>query len=139
VTSQPFQERRRDTRVSVFTPLKAFYKLLPQNSLPKECKHPPKEIMEGVVLNLSRRGLMFRGRLPNSETMKQLREEKILIGLNIFDIAPGSRIKILSAFRWAVQNKPDEEIYDVGVEFREIASNGSSEILRYIIRNQMAR
>jgi hypothetical protein len=116
--------------------MRVFYKLLPNGG-----EVPTEEVMEGVILNLSQGGIGFRGKLPNGNgrTIRLLKEGKILIALNMFDISPGSRIKALSAFRWAVPVDSKVDIYDVGVEFKEIAASGSSEILRHIISSRFYR
>ncbi len=123
-------ERREFVRVPTDLPVR--YKFLSA-----EPAFIQEEIFEGRVTDLSAGGILLLGRIPDLEWKSRLLNGSIVVGLNL-DLADGQPpIKALTRVTWAETVEDDDNLYLMGLKFKEIIHEHLDQIFQYVIRAHM--
>jgi c-di-GMP-binding flagellar brake protein YcgR len=125
-------EKRGFVRIHTDIPVR--YKFL-SRSVPLESEG----VFEGTTTNLSGSGLLLVGRIPGMSWIPGLLMEEILIGLNILLPLMDVPIKALTRVGWIEAFQKGSDKCAMGLRFKEISKENQDEILKYIIKAQIAK
>jgi len=128
-----YQSSRRDF-VHVNTDIPIRYKFL-SKSVPVE----EEGIYEGTTSNLSGSGLLLVGKMPSISWIPALLTEEILIGVNLILPSYELPIKALTRVGWVEAMQKGSDRCAVGLKFKDISKESQDEILKYIIKAQIAK
>jgi len=125
-------EKREFVRINTDIPIR--YKFL-SKALPLESEG----IFEGHTSNLSQSGLLLVGKLPSISWIPGLLTEDILIGINLILPSIEMPIKALTRVAWVEAIPKGSDRCALGLKFKEISKGHQDEILKYIIKAQIAK
>ncbi|MBI4712990.1 MAG: PilZ domain-containing protein [Planctomycetes bacterium] len=129
----PFYEQERREFIRIKTTLTVRYKFF--------CSHitDPRleEIYQGITNNISAGGILLDGTVPNLGWLPDLLTQKIVIGINIMLPTETESVKALTRVAWIDSVNEVTKQCKMGLKFKEITSQDSDKIMRYIIRAQL--
>ena len=96
-------------------------------------------VFEGSTANLSGAGLLLVGRIPGMSWIPGLLMGEIVIGVNILLPHLDSPVKALTKVSWIESFPKGSEKCAMGLRYQDIEKEHQDEILRYIIKAQIAR
>ena len=97
------------------------------------------QIYEGSTTNLSASGLLLVGKIPSVSWIPALLMEEIIIGLNLLLPSLDAPIKALGKVSWVEAFHKGSDRCAMGLKFKDIAKAHQDEILKYIIKAQIAK
>ncbi len=124
-------EKKEFVRINTDIPIR--YKFL-SKSLPLDSEG----IFEGTTSNLSGSGLLLMGKIPSISWIPALLTEEILIGVNLLLPSLDLPVKALTRVAWVEAMSKGGDRVALGLKFREISKEHQDEILKYIIKAQIA-
>ena len=108
------------------------------------------EIFQAPILNLSKGGLLFVGRLPGRDWLPQLGQGLVMIGANVMvprkgdDDQKKGPVKALCSLRWTRPTKVNlgyrfgtGEQYELGVRFEQIDNTNRQSLEKFLIGHQL--
>jgi len=110
------------------------YKFL-SRSIPIEAEG----VFEGTTANLSGSGLLLTGKLPGVSWIPGLLMGDILLGVNILIPSLDMPVKALTRVGWVEAFQRGSEKCAMGLRYQDISKENQDELLRYIIKAQIAR
>ncbi len=125
-------EKREFVHIATDIPIR--YKFL-SKALPLDAE----PICEGATANLSGSGLLLVGKIPSVSWIPALLTEDILIGINMILPSLDLPVKALTRVAWVEALQKGSERIALGLKFKEISKDHQDEILKYIIKAQIAR
>jgi c-di-GMP-binding flagellar brake protein YcgR len=125
-------EKREFVRVHTDIPVR--YKFL-SRSIPIEAEG----VFEGTTANLSGSGLLLTGKLPGVSWIPGLLMGDILLGVNILIPSLDMPVKALTRVGWVEAFQRGSEKCAMGLRYQDISKENQDELLRYIIKAQIAR
>lgn len=125
-------EKREFVRVHTDIPVR--YKFL-SRSIPIEAEG----VFEGTTANLSGSGLLLTGKLPGVSWIPGLLMGDILLGVNILIPSLDMPVKALTRVGWVESFQRGSEKCAMGLRYQDISKENQDELLRYIIKAQIAR
>ncbi|MGH9361754.1 MAG: PilZ domain-containing protein [Thermoanaerobaculia bacterium] len=96
-------------------------------------------IFEGTTTNLSGSGLLLVGKLPSLSWIPALLTEDIVIGINLVLPSVEVPVKALTRVQWVEAITKGSDRCALGLRFKEISKEHQDEILKYIIKAQIAK
>lgn len=96
-------------------------------------------IFEGNTNNLSGSGLLLMGKVPSLSWIPPLLTEDIVIGVNLLLPSLETPIKALTRVAWFEAISKGNDRCAIGLRFKEISKENQDEILKYIIKSQIAK
>jgi PilZ domain len=128
-----YHSSRRDF-VHVNTDIPIRYKFL-SKSVPVDGEG----IFEGTSANLSGSGLLLVGKLPSVSWIPALLTDEILIGVNLILPSFEAPVKALTRVAWVEAFQKGTDRVALGLKYKEISKESQDEILKYIIKAQIAK
>ena len=128
-----YQSSKRDF-VHVNTDIPIRYKFL-SKSLPVD----QEGVFEGTTANLSGSGLLLVGKLPSISWIPALLTEDVMIGVNLILPSFDLPVKALTRVAWVEAMAKGSDRCALGLKFKEISKESQDEILKYIIKAQIAK
>jgi hypothetical protein len=128
-----YQTSKRDF-VHVNTDIPIRYKFL-SKSVPVDSEG----IFEGTTTNLSGSGLLLVGKIPSISWIPGLLTEEIVIGVNLILPSFEMPIKALTRVAWVEAIVKGSDRCAMGLKFKEISKDSQDEVLKYIIKAQIAK
>ncbi len=125
-------EKREFVRINTDIPIR--YKFL-SKSVPLDGQG----IFEGSTANVSGSGLLLVGKVPSISWIPGLLTEDILIGINMLLPSLDMPVKALTRVSWVEAMVKGNDRCAMGLKFKEIAKEQQDEILKYIIKAQIAK
>ncbi len=125
-------EKREFVKIHTDVPIR--YKFL-SKAVPIE----DNQVYEGSTSSLSGSGLLLIGKVPGVTWIPALLMEEILIGLNLLLPALDVPIKALGRVAWIESFPKGSDRVAMGLKFKEITKPHQDEILKYIIKAQIAK
>jgi c-di-GMP-binding flagellar brake protein YcgR len=125
-------EKREFVRINTDIPIR--YKFM-SKSVPLDSEG----IFEGTTSNLSGSGLLLLGKIPSISWIPGLLTEEILIGINLLLPSLDVPVKALTRVAWVEAMVKGNDRCPMGVKFKEITKEHQDEILKYIIKAQIAK
>ncbi len=125
-------EKKEFVRINTDIPIR--YKFL-SKALPTESEG----VFEGSTSNLSGSGLLLLGKVPSISWIPALLTEDILIGINLLLPSLDLPIKALTRVSWVEAMSKGSDRIALGLKYREISKEHQDEILKYIIKAQIAK
>lgn len=129
----PFYEQERREFIRIKATLTVRYKFL--------CKHltDPKleEIYQAITNNISAGGMLLEGPVPNLGWLPDLLLQKMVIGINVMLPTESEPVKALTRVAWVDSVNEVTRQCKLGLKFKEITSQDSDKIMRFIIRAQL--
>ncbi|MFH0888210.1 MAG: PilZ domain-containing protein [Planctomycetota bacterium] len=95
------------------------------------------EIYTGTTTNISGGGIMISGVIPNSFWIPELLMQRIVIGLNFLLPQESEPIKTLTRVAWVETIDENTHLCLLGLKFKEITSQDTDKIFKFIIHNQL--
>jgi c-di-GMP-binding flagellar brake protein YcgR len=127
-----YESEKRDF-VRIHTDIPVRYKFL-SRSIPIESEG----VFEGTTSNLSGSGLLLVGKIPGMSWIPGLLMGEILIGINILLPSLDAPVKALSRVAWVEAFQKGSDKCAMGLRYQEISKENQDEILKYIIKAQIA-
>jgi hypothetical protein len=128
-----YQSSKRDF-VHVHTDIPIRYKFLS-----KTLEVEQQGVFEGTTANLSGSGLLLVGKLPSISWIPALLTEEIMIGVNLILPSFEMPVKALTRVAWVEAMQKGSDRIALGLKFKEITKESQDEILKYIIKAQIAK
>lgn len=124
-------ERREFIRTKVVLPVK--YKFLCHYRQDAELGN----VYDGKTHNISSKGLLLEGRIPNFDWLPELLMHKMAVGMNIMIPNQANPVKALGRIVWIETIDQQTLSCKVGIQFREISKEHEDMIVKYVIHCQM--
>lgn len=124
-------EKKEFVRINTDIPIR--YKFL-SKSVPLD-----ESIFEGSTANLSGSGILLVGKVPSLSWIPGLLTEDILIGINLLLPSLDLPIKALARVGWVESMVKGNDRCVMGLRFKEISKEHQDEILKYLIKAQIAK
>jgi len=96
-------------------------------------------IFEGFTSTVSGHGLLLVGKVPAVSWVPALLMQDIVLGLNLLLPAADAPIKALAQVAWIEAFEKGSDKIAMGLRFTEIAKESQDELLRFVIKTQIAR
>jgi len=125
-------EKREFVRVQTDIPVR--YKFL-SRAIPIESEG----VYEGTTSNLSGSGLLMVGKLPGMSWIPGLLMGEILLGVNILLPSVDIPMKALTRVSWIESFQRGSDKCAMGLRYQDISKENQDELLKYIIKAQIAR
>jgi len=127
------QESEKKEFVRINTDIPIRYKFL-SKSVPLD-----EAIFEGSTSNLSGSGILLVGKVPSLSWIPALLTEDILIGINLLLPSLDLPIKALARVGWVEAMVKGNDRCVMGLRFKEITKEHQDELLKYLIKAQIAK
>ena len=124
-------EKREFVRIQTEIPVR--YKFL-SRTLELDCE----TIFEGVTSDISANGMMLYGKVPTVSCIPALLMHEIVIGLHLLVPTIEEPVKVLAQVSWVEAFEKGAERCALGLRFEEIAKEHQDELLKYVIKLQLA-
>ena len=125
-------EKREFVRVHTDIPVR--YKFL-SHAVPIDSEG----VFEGSTANLSGSGLLLVGKIPGMSWIPGLLMGEILLGANILLPSLDTPIKALTRVSWVEAFQRGSDKCAMGLRYQDISKENQDELLKYIIKAQIAR
>ncbi len=97
------------------------------------------QIFEGVTRNMSGEGCLCVGKVPSLNWIPAMLMKKILVGVNVLLPSMDVPIKGLCRVAWVEEMPEGSDRCVMGLRFEDITKENQDEIMKYIIKTQMAK
>jgi c-di-GMP-binding flagellar brake protein YcgR len=124
-------ERREFVKVSSDIPVR--YKFL-SRTVPIDSEG----VHEGTTSHLSAHGLLLVGKVPGLSWIPGLLMEEIVLGINVLLPSMDVPVKALARVAWVEAIKKGCDKCPMGLRFLEISKESQDELLKYVIKLQIA-
>ena len=128
-----YQSSRREF-VRIHTDIPIRYKFL-SKTVPVD----PDGVFEGTSTHLSGNGLLMLGKVPSISWIPALLTEEIVLGVNMILPSVEMPVKALCSVAWVEAMAKDSDRCAMGLKFKEISKENQDEVLKYIIKAQIAK
>ena len=125
-------EKRDFVRLQTDVPVR--YKFL-SKAIPLEAEG----VYEGTTANLSGSGLLLVGKIPGMSWIPGLLMGEILLGINILLPHLDAPVKSLTKVGWIEAFEKGSDKCAMGLRHQDITKESQDELLKYIIKAQIAR
>ena len=125
-------EKKEFVRVNTDIPIR--YKFL-SKTVPVDTEG----IFEGSTAHLSGSGLLLVGKIPSVSWIPALLADEIFIGINLLLPSLDVPVKALARVAWVESFVKGNERCALGLKYKEISKEHQDEILKYIIKAQIAK
>ena len=99
----------------------------------------PEGVYEGTTNHLSGSGLLLVGKVPSISWIPALLTGDILLGINLILPSLELPVKALCAVAWVEAMTKGHERVALGLKYKEISKENQDEVLKYIIKAQIAK
>ena len=124
-------ERREFVRISSDVPVR--YKFL-SKTVPVDGEG----IYEGTTNHVSGHGMLLVGKIPGLTWIPGLLMEEIILGVNILLPSTDIPIKALARVAWVESITKGSDKCPMGLHFKEVSKESQDELLKYVIKVQIA-
>jgi c-di-GMP-binding flagellar brake protein YcgR len=94
-------------------------------------------IVQGTTTSVSGHGLLLVGKIPDTNWVRALLTNEIVIGLNILLPAADQPVKALATVSWLESFEAGTDRIAMGLKFTEISKEHQDELLRFVIKTQI--